>query len=148
MEALTDRIEQDALALIEEVDALGGAAEAVARGHFQEAIAKSAWEAQQRQEAGDQVVVGVNQFTDGEPPPVIAMPDFAELAGRQRARLAAVRAGRDSARVESALAAVRVAAKGTDPMMPPILEAVRGRATLGEISDALREVWGTYRPGR
>ena len=65
VEALTDRIEAEALALIEEVDALGGAAEAVARGHFQEAIARSAWELQQRQEAGSQVVVGVNRFTDG-----------------------------------------------------------------------------------
>ncbi len=148
VEALTDRIEAGALALIEEVDALGGAAEAVAAGHFQEAIAKSAWEAQQRQEAGAQVVVGVNQFTDEEPPPVIAMPDFAELAVRQRARLGEVRAGRNAARVEAALGAVRGAAAGNDPMMPTILEAVRSRATLGEISDALREIWGSYRPGR
>jgi methylmalonyl-CoA mutase N-terminal domain/subunit len=146
VEALTDRIEAEALALIEEVDALGGAAEAVARGHFQEAIARSAWELQQRQESGEQVVVGVNRFTDGEPPPVIALPDFAELAVRQRARLAAVRAQRDGRQIEAALRAVRDAAGSTEPLMPPILEAVRGRATLGEISDALRSVWGTYRP--
>jgi methylmalonyl-CoA mutase N-terminal domain/subunit len=130
------------------VDALGGAAEAVAQGHFQEAIAKSAWEAQQRQEAGAQVVVGVNRFTDDEPPPVIVMPDFAELAVRQRARLETVRQERESGRVAAALAGVRGAAEGSDPMMPTILEAVRSRATLGEISDVLREVWGTYRPGR
>jgi methylmalonyl-CoA mutase, N-terminal domain len=148
VEALTDRIEAEALALIEEVDALGGAAEAVARGHFQEAIARSAWEAQQRQEAGTQVVVGVNRFTDNEPPPVITMPDFAELADRQRARLTAVRAGRNAGRVQTALAVVRESAGTSEPLMPPILEAVRSRATLGEISDALRSVWGSYRPGR
>ena len=94
------------------------------------------------------MVVGVNRFTDDEPPPVIAMPDFAELADRQRARLAAVRAARDAARVESALAAVRAAAGTPEPLMPPILDAVRSRATLGEISDALRSVWGSYRPAR
>ena len=91
VEALTDRIEAEALALIREVDALGGAAEAVARGYFQEAIARSAWALQQRQESGTQVVVGVNRFTEGAPAPVIAMPDFAELAARQRARLEEVR---------------------------------------------------------
>jgi len=148
VEALTDRLEAEALALIEEVDALGGAAEAVSRGHFQEAIARSAWEAQQRQEAGAQVVVGVNRFTDDEAPPVVAMPNFAELAERQRARLVRVREQRDGGRVASALAAVRQAASGSAPMMPTILEAVRSRATLGEISDVLREVWGTYHPGR
>ena len=148
VEALTDRIEAEALALIEEVDALGGAAAAVERGHFQEAIARSAWEAQQRQEAGTQVVVGVNRFTDAEAPPVIAMPNFAELADRQRARLAAVRAARNAARVESALVAVRAAAGTPEPLMPVIVDAVRSRATLGEISDALRSVWGSYRPGR
>ncbi len=148
VEALTDRIEAEALALIEEVDALGGAAAAVEQGHFQEAIARSAWAAQQRQEAGAQVVVGVNRFTDAEPPPVIAMPNFAELADRQRARLAAVRAARNAARVESALAAVREAARKPEPLMPAIVDAVRSRATLGEISDVLRSVWGSYRPAR
>jgi methylmalonyl-CoA mutase N-terminal domain/subunit len=148
VEALTDRIEAEAATLIDEVDALGGAAVAVSRGYFQEAIARSAWTTQQRQEAGEQVVVGVNKFTDDEPPPVIAMPDFAELADRQRTRLAAVRRGRDPGRVDAALAEIRRAAGTSDPMMPTILEGVRSRATLGEISDVLRDAWGTYRPSR
>jgi methylmalonyl-CoA mutase N-terminal domain/subunit len=118
----------------------------VARGYFQEAIARSAWDLQQRQEAGAQVVVGVNRFTDGAPPPVIAMPDFAELATRQRARLEEVRRRRDGQAVASALLSIRTAAAGRDPLMPPILAAVRVRASLGEISDALREVWGSFRP--
>jgi methylmalonyl-CoA mutase N-terminal domain/subunit len=146
VEALTDRIEAEALALIREVDELGGAAEAVARGYFQEAIARSAWELQRRQESGAQVVVGVNRFTDGAPPPVIPMPDYAELASRQRARLTEVRARRDPRAVASALEAVGRAASGSGRLMPPILDAVRARATLGEISEALRQVWGSFRP--
>jgi methylmalonyl-CoA mutase N-terminal domain/subunit len=146
VECLTDRIEREARALIEAVDALGGAAAAVAKGYFQEAIARSAWALQQRQESGEQVVVGVNRFVEQAPPPDITLPDFAELARRQRDRLAQARAGRDPARVSAALDALRSAARGADPMMPPILESVRARATLGEISDALRQVWGTHRP--
>jgi methylmalonyl-CoA mutase, N-terminal domain len=146
VECLTDRIEREARVLIEEVDALGGAAAAVARGYFQEAIARSAWMLQQRQESGEQVVVGVNRFVENAPPPEITLPDFAELARRQRDRLTKARASRAPARVSAALDALRSAAGGIEPMMPPILEAVRARATLGEISDALRQVWGTYRP--
>ncbi len=146
VECLTDRIEREARALIEEVDALGGAAAAVARGYFQEAIARSAWTLQQRQESGDQVVVGVNRFEEDAPPPEITLPDFAELARRQRDRLAKARASRAPARVSAALDTLRSAAGANEPMMPPILEAVRARATLGEISDTLRQVWGTYRP--
>ena len=71
-----------------------------------------------------------------------------DMADRQRARLKQVRAARDAARVESGLAAVRAAARKPEPLMPAIVDAVRGRATLGEISDALRSVWGNYRPGR
>jgi methylmalonyl-CoA mutase N-terminal domain/subunit len=146
VESLTDRIEAGARALIEEVDALGGAAKAIERGFFQEAIARSAWELQQRQESGDQVVVGVNRFTDDSPPPKIEMPDFSALEADQKARLAAVKQRRDRAAVTSALSALRIAAEGTSPLMPPILDAVRARATLGEISDTLRAVWGVYRP--
>jgi methylmalonyl-CoA mutase N-terminal domain/subunit len=146
VESLTDRIEAGARALIEEVDALGGAAKAIERGFFQEAIARSAWELQQRQEAGDQVVVGVNRFTDDSPPPRIETPDFSALEADQKARLAAVKQRRDAAPVRSSLSALRQAAEGSSPLMPPILSAVRARATLGEISDTLRAVWGVYRP--
>jgi methylmalonyl-CoA mutase N-terminal domain/subunit len=147
VESLTDEIERDARALVEEVDALGGSARAIERGFFQEAIARSAYELQKAQESAAQVVVGVNRFTDGSPPPSIAAPDFSALEGQQRARLAAVRARRDQAVVSGTLTALRAAAEGQVPLMPPIIEAVRARATLGEISDALRQVWGIYHPG-
>jgi methylmalonyl-CoA mutase N-terminal domain/subunit len=148
VEALTDRIEAGARELIEAVDALGGAAAAVEAGWFQQQIADSAWRYQQAVEDGTVTVVGVNRFTDGSPPPVIEAPDFAALATTQVAALDAVRAGRDGAAFAARLAAVRDAAAGTTPLMPPIIAAVRARATLGEISDALRGVWGVYRPGQ
>ncbi len=146
VEALTDRIEAEALALIGEVDALGGSAAAINRGYFQEAIARSAWELQKAQESGEQVVVGVNRFTDDSTLPPMPRPDYSALAIRQKARLADVKRARDAAAVASTLGAIAAGARGTAPLMPPILDAVRARATLGEISDALREAWGVYRP--
>jgi methylmalonyl-CoA mutase N-terminal domain/subunit len=91
------------------------------------------------------VVVGVNRFTDGSPPPAIETPDFSALETQQKARLAEVRRRRDPVAVESALAQLRSAAAGRGSLMPLIVAAVRARATLGEISDALRAVWGLYR---
>jgi methylmalonyl-CoA mutase N-terminal domain/subunit len=146
VESMTDQIETEARALIEQVDQLGGAARAIERGFFQEAIAQSAYEIQKAQDAGERVVVGVNRFTDHSPPPKIETPDFSALESRQRARLIETKRRRNSAAVERALASVRSAAAGTEPLVPLIVEAVRVRATLGEISDALREVWGLYRP--
>ena len=146
VESLTDRLEAEARALIAEVDGLGGAARAIERGYFQEAIGQSAYAIQQAQESGERVVVGVNRFTDDAPAPTIPAPDFSALEARQRTRLAEARARRSPPAVHQALDALRAAAAGTDPLMPPILEAVRARATLGEISDELRKVWGVYRP--
>ncbi len=146
VEALTDRIEGEARALVEEVDRLGGAARAIERGFYQEAIARSAYAQQQAQESGKLAVVGVNRFTDDSAPPAIAIPNFPALEARQRSRLADTRARRDAALVRRTLGEVGQAAAGTTPLMPAIIDAVRARATLGEISDALRKEWGTYRP--
>jgi methylmalonyl-CoA mutase, N-terminal domain len=146
VEALTDRIEREARALVEEVDRLGGAARAIERGFYQEAIARSAYAHQQAQESGKLSVVGVNRFIDDSAPPAIEVPNFPELEARQRARLADARGRRDGAAVRRALEAVGGAARGTGPLMPAIIDAVRARATLGEISDTLRTEWGTYRP--
>jgi methylmalonyl-CoA mutase N-terminal domain/subunit len=148
VEALTDRIEAEARALVAEVDRLGGAAAAIDRGYFQEAIARSAWQLQQVQESGEQVVVGVNRFTDGSGDVEIPRPDYGELAQRQQARLAEIKVRRDQAAVQRSLSVVTEAARGTAPLMPPIIEAVRARATLGEISDALRGAWGVFSGGR
>ncbi|MEP6589796.1 MAG: methylmalonyl-CoA mutase family protein [Gemmatimonadota bacterium] len=148
VEALTDRIETEARALIEAVDALGGAAAAVEQEYFQRAIAESAWAVQQAQESGDLTVVGVNRFTDDSPVPIIPAPDFGAMALEQQGRLAATRAARDAGAVEQALTEVRRVAATSESLMPPIIVAVRARATLGEVSDILRDVWGVYRGGQ
>ncbi|MGH7533579.1 MAG: acyl-CoA mutase large subunit family protein, partial [Gemmatimonadales bacterium] len=145
VEVLTDRIEHEARGLIAEVDALGGAAAAIEKGFFQKAIAESAWIQQQRQESGEQVVVGVNRFTDDAPVPILPVPDFSALAARQVASVREARQKRDSGAAAQRLKELATAATGTDPLMPPIIATVRARATLGEISDVLRRVWGTYR---
>ena len=145
VEALTDRIEAEARALIEQVDALGGAAAAVEQGFFQQAIAASAWAMQQAQESGELTVVGVNRFTDDSPTPQMPLPDYRALESEQQGALAAVKRARDANAVTAALDLVKRAANGSEPLMPPIIDAVRVRASLGEISDVLRAVWGTYR---
>jgi len=154
VEALTTEIERQATALIEKVDELGGAARAIAAGFFQEEIARSAYAQQLRVEAGETVVVGVNRFADAVDPPTIPTPDFSALEREQVDRVRSVRAGRDARRAEEALAAIRAAAgsyadsnaTGRPALMPLIVEAVRARSTVGEISDTLRSSWGEYRP--
>jgi methylmalonyl-CoA mutase N-terminal domain/subunit len=145
VEALTDRIEAAARALIEEVDALGGAARAIEQGFFQRRIGESAWALQQAQEAGHVAVIGVNRFATDEPPSRLMVPDFAELEAAQRNRVAEARSRREAGAADAAIAGVEDAARSREPLMPRIIEAVRARATIGEISDALRRVWGTYR---
>ena len=154
VEALTDEVEKRALELLARVEALGGSSAAIEASFFQEEIGRSAYEYQLSVESGATVLVGVNRFGDGEAPPIIKAPDFAILEQGQRARLAAVRAQRDANAVARALDEIRAAAPayanpGAErvPLMPLVIVAVRARATVGEISDVLREVWGEYRPG-
>jgi len=156
VEYLTSELERRALELMSAVDEMGGSAQAIASGFFQEEIARSAYEFQLRVESGDTVIVGVNRFDDGREPPVIPAPDFSALEREQARRLAEVRARRDGGAVERALAALREASAsyvedgGSAPraeLMPLIVQAVRARASVGEISDTLAQAWGTYRPG-
>ncbi len=147
VEALTDSIEAGARELMREIEAIGGAAQAIERGFFQDAIARSAYELQKAQEAGERVVVGVNRFIDDSPALPIETPDYSALEADQRSRLSEVKRTRNASDVAAFLESVRRAAGSADPLMPPIIDAVRARATLGEISDTLREVWGVYRPG-
>jgi methylmalonyl-CoA mutase, N-terminal domain len=152
VESLTTALEQGAVALMEKVDALGGAVAAIRAGFFQDEIARSAYEYQLRVEHGTAPIVGVNIFTDGSAPPVVPTPDFSALESEQVARVRAVRAGRDPARVTGALDALGVAAEsyvgGSAEMsiMPLIIDAVRARASVGEISDRLQGAWGRFTP--
>jgi len=162
VEQLTSTLEAQALELLARVDELGGAARAIEAGFFQEEIARSAYEHQLRVERGETVIVGVNRFDDGRDPPTIPSPDYSALERDQVARLAAVKASRDGAQVQGALRALgegaraygvgaggapeRALASERPHLLPLIIEAVRARASVGEIADTLRECWGTYTP--
>ncbi|MGD0991398.1 MAG: methylmalonyl-CoA mutase family protein [Gemmatimonadales bacterium] len=145
VEALTAAVEDRARGIIAEVERRGGAVRAIAEGYIQREIAQSAWAAQQAIERGDAVVVGVNRFDDGSPVEAPRAPDYTALAARQVERLKAARLARDAARTTRALAALgRAAAAPAGPLMEGILEAVRSRATVGEITAALVERWGRF----
>ncbi|HUO52955.1 MAG TPA: methylmalonyl-CoA mutase family protein [Gemmatimonadaceae bacterium] len=150
VERLTNELEQGARALMERVAAMGGAERAIAAGFYQEEIGRSAYEYQLAVERGDAVVVGVNRFGDGVEPPVIPAPDYSALERAQVERVRAVRARRDASAAARTLAALRGAAKAPiaarPPLMPLIIDAVRARVTLGEISDAFVDAWGRHQP--
>ncbi len=146
VEHLTDEVESGARALLGEVEALGGAARAIELGFFQDAIARSAYRQQRAIESEDMVVVGVNRFADGESAPAVPAPDYSALARQQVGRLTAARAGRDEAAWQAALSAVAAAARSGEALMPAIIDAVRARASVGEVSDTLRDVWGKFQP--
>ena len=146
VEAMTDEVEAESLRLIEQVFAFGSAVDAIEHGFQKQEIESSAYRIAQEIDNGERVVVGVNRFTvdteeDYEPLRV----DPAIEAG-QAARLAALRSARDPAAVEVTLGALRKAAEGTDNVLPPMREALRARATVGEVCHTLRGVWGVYRP--
>jgi methylmalonyl-CoA mutase N-terminal domain/subunit len=115
---------------------------------MQQAIARSAYAQQQAIEAGATEVVGVNVYAEDQAVPAVPAPDYAALAAQQVRRVAEARSRRDAGKAAQALAALRTAAAQSEaPLMPLMLEAVRARATVGEISDGLRGVWGEYREG-
>jgi methylmalonyl-CoA mutase N-terminal domain/subunit len=151
VEALTDRLEAEARALIDRIQEMGGSVKAIESGWVQQQIADSAWRGQQAVESGAQTIVGVNAYqTPGEERPVgIFRPD-PETYRVQVERLNRLRAERDGAAVAAALDELRAVAgapSGTDTnLMPPILAAVRACATLGEICGVLRQAWGEYEP--
>lgn len=146
VEHLTEALEREAGELLEEVARRGGAARAIEQGFFQEAISRAAYAHQQAVERGEVVVVGVNRFVDPETAEVPPGPDYSALAELQKRRVREARQRRDSRAWQRSLERLKTAAGSEgEPLMPAIVDAVRARATVGEISDALREVWGTYR---
>ncbi|HEY2704136.1 MAG TPA: methylmalonyl-CoA mutase family protein, partial [Candidatus Dormibacteraeota bacterium] len=148
VEALTDELQRRAAALIAEIDSRGGAVACIESGWMQEQIQSEAYRAERAVVSGEKVVVGVNRHTetDEADPTPIFRPDMRAM-NEQLERLRAHRAARDGAAVRASLEALGAAAR--DPsadLMPPILDAVRAYATLGEICGSLREVFGGYRP--
>jgi methylmalonyl-CoA mutase N-terminal domain/subunit len=145
VEAMTDRIEREALEHIRKIDELGGAVAAIEQGYMQRAIQDSAYRYQMEVEKKERVIVGVNQFQVKEPPPRGLLRVDPAVGERQKARLAAVKAKRDQAAVAAALDVLKKACQAEDaPIMPPVLDAVRAYATLGEICGVMRSVFGEY----
>jgi len=148
VESLTDAVEEEAWGYIERIDALGGAVRAIEERFTQREIEESAYRYQREVERGERVVVGVNRFeagSDGEPEMELHAVDES-IRDRQATRLAELRESRDSAAVEGDLARLKAAAEGSDNLLYPIREALANLATVGEISDTLRAVFGEYRP--
>jgi len=144
IEALTDELEEKARELIERIDELGGAVSAVEQGFIQGEIEQAAFRWQQEVESGERVIVGVNRFTEGEEEPIELYRLDPKAEKRQLERTARVRAERNAEEAERAVAAVRETARGDGNLLVPIRGALRARATVGEISNALREEFGTY----
>ncbi len=144
VEQLTLDLEKACLAEFEKIDAMGGMTRAVEAGYPQARIAESSYEFQREVEAGKRKIVGVNCFEEdqGQGIPTLVIDEAAARA--QRDKLAQVRSGRDDDAVKRALDQVRTAARGEGNLMSPLLDAVRAYATLGEICDVLRGVFGTY----
>ena len=147
LEQETDRLEAEARAYLQRIDEMGGMLRAIEEGYPQREIETAAYEYQRAVESGERVVVGVNRFS-GDAAQNAGVPTFelgASLEAAQVARLQALRTGRDAARVEAALTALEAAAQGTANLMPLILAAAEAHATVGEMSDRLRHVFGEYR---
>jgi len=147
VEAMTADLESRARALITRIDDMGGMLEAIAEGWVQEQIHLAAYQWQRDVEANERVVVGVNRFADGAPVPPPPFTHDPSVESDRAQFLADWRATRDTAAHEAALARITATARGAGNLMPPILEAVKAKATLGEVCDAMRAVFGVYRPG-
>jgi methylmalonyl-CoA mutase N-terminal domain/subunit len=147
VENLTDRVEQEAFEILREIDDRGGMARAIEDGWVQREIQDTAFERQREIESGDRVIVGVNEFEVEEEPAVDLEEVTEEEQRRQRERVTALRERRDTETAEAALAAVEEAARTGENLMPPIVDAVKAYATVGEIANAMREVFGEHRTG-
>jgi methylmalonyl-CoA mutase N-terminal domain/subunit len=145
VEKMTDEIEQAAEAYLEKIESMGGVVRAIEMGFIQREIQQSAYEYQRGIETGERVIVGVNRYKSGEESPVPLLRINSEIEEAQVKRVQALRARRTASRVEAALRQIERAAAESTNLMPPILEAVKCHATVGEISDSLRRVFGEHR---
>jgi methylmalonyl-CoA mutase N-terminal domain/subunit len=146
VENLTNEIEKRALEYLSRIDDIGGAVAAIERGYMQREIQQAAFAYQREIEKKERIIVGLNEFTSGGEPPADILKVKPELEQKQRAALAKVRAERNSKTATAALDKVESTARNGGNLMPPIIGAVRAYATLGEISDAMRRVFGEYHP--
>jgi methylmalonyl-CoA mutase, N-terminal domain len=146
VESLTDAVEEAASALMETVEDLGGAVAAIEKGFQKSEIEHSAYQVARGIDSGERVVVGVNRFQTPDDEPYQPLRVDPAIEEGQRARLAKLRANRSAAEVARHLDTLRRTAAGHDNVLYPMKDALAARATVGEVCDALREVWGVYTP--
>jgi methylmalonyl-CoA mutase N-terminal domain/subunit len=144
IESLTNEIERGAVALIDRIDALGGTLAAIENGFIQREIQDSAYRAQKAIDAGESVVVGMNRFADSGSRTIPTFNIDPEVERKQTDRVRALRAGRSASACSAAIDAVGDAARNGGNLVPPIVLAVEAHATVGEIADAMRAVFGAY----
>ncbi len=144
LEKLTDEIEQQTYAYFKKLDELGGMVRAIELGYPQREIEESAYRYQRKLENREEIVVGVNTYTNDEEFPIDILTIDPRVEKEHIERVQSLRQSRDHAKLEQALSDLRQAASGDENLMPYLLDAVRAYGTFGEISDVLREVWGTY----
>jgi methylmalonyl-CoA mutase N-terminal domain/subunit len=148
VESLTEAVEAGAWAYLDKIDGMGGAVAAIEAGYLQDEIEQAAFSYAKAVDRGDKVIVGVNRYATDEPEAAEVFPIDPSLQAQQIERVRRLRASRDQAGVDAALAAVADAARGTQNLLYPMREALRRKATLGEVSDVLRDVFGVYQPSR
>jgi len=148
VESMTDEVERRAWEYLERIDGLGGAVAAIEQGYMQDEIEQAAYEYAKGIDNVEKVIVGVNRFVEDEVEPSDVFPIDPALQASQVDSIQRVRAERDQGAVDAALADVAAAARGTDNLLPPMREALRRMATLGEVSDVLRGEFGEYQPRR
>ncbi len=146
VESLTDELEEEARALMAKVEDLGGAVKAIEHGFQKNEIEKAAYQIAKEIDSAQRVVVGLNKYASQEEEPYEPLRVDPAIEAQQAERLARLRSERDNAAVEKHLAALKKAAEGTDNVLYPMKEALRARATVGEVCNALRDVWGVYSP--
>jgi methylmalonyl-CoA mutase N-terminal domain/subunit len=146
IESLTDDLEEEALVLMRKVEDLGGAVKAIEHGFQKNEIEKAAYQVAKDIDSGERVVVGLNKYASDDEEPYAPLRVDPAIEAQQADRLARLRAGRDGEAVDRALAELQEAARGTGNVLYPMKEALRARATVGEVCNALREVWGVYTP--
>jgi methylmalonyl-CoA mutase N-terminal domain/subunit len=144
LETLSNEMESACMNYIARIDAMGGMVSAIERGYPQSEIQEASYQYSKAVERKERIIVGVNEFVTKEPPHVDVLVIDDEVANRQCAKLKKLRAERDKSAVEKNLAELKKAAQGTDNLIPPILDCVRSYATLGEMCDTLRSVYGEY----
>ena len=145
LEHLTNELERQAYEYFDRIEKLGGVVAAIEQNFMQREIAEASFRYQGEVERGERVVVGVNRYEQEDEQPVEILRIDPALERKQIERVQATRARRDSATVEAALARLRADAGGDANLMPAIMDAARAYVTMGEMCDALRQVWGTWR---